>query len=52
MGEKIHEKLFKLASVLHWFGRFEEMQAVSALAGWLRDESIETWDDAIKAWGL
>ncbi len=45
MPEKIYEKLFALGHVLHWMGKFEEMQAVQSLAAHLRDQGVETWEE-------
>ena len=41
MPERIWEKLFKLCEVLHWLGKYEEMQAISHFAALLRDEGVE-----------
>ena len=43
MDESIHEKLFALCKILHWLGKYDEMQAVSALAHALRGAGIDTF---------
>ena len=45
MSEAIYEKLQKLCDVLHWLGKYEEMQAVSALAVYARDRELRDWQD-------
>ena len=42
MPENMSESLFALAKVLHWFGRYNEMQVVQTLAKKLMEKESET----------
>ncbi len=45
MEEKPHERLLRLAQVLHWMGKYTEANEVTGLAIWAQQQGIESHDE-------
>jgi hypothetical protein len=45
MGEKLWERLQKMADLLHWLGKYDERDALAMTARLMRANNIETLEE-------